>query len=196
MGDSQDGLTLAQWLAGEYENRDQAIADPVWFVNLRMWYRPLPHRLEGRLAFFAEQANALQVENAYRQRIAVLHDEEPQLSVQYWAFQHPEHFRGAGQERDRLAAVTVQDLVPLPGCRLIVTATGTAFRAEPEPGTRCCFQYDGQTRQVALGFEVSAMQFLSFDKGIDPETGRGIWGALMGPYQFKKCRDFCHELPR
>lgn len=195
MTESQQLLTLAQWLAGAYENRTQAIADPVWFVNLRMWYRPLPHRLDGQLAFFAEQANALQLENAYRQRIAVLHAEASQLFVQYWAFQHPEKFRGAGQAGELLATITLQDLEPLPGCRLTVNSTGTTFRADLEPGTKCCFQYDGQTRQVALGFEVSSTQFLSFDKGIDPETGRGIWGALMGPYQFEKTQTFAHELP-
>lgn len=193
--DSSALLTLARWLAGEYENRDQAIADPIWFVNLRMWYRPLPHRLDGNLAFFAEQANILQLENAYRQRIAVLHEADSQLSVQYWAFRYPEQFRGAGRDGDRLASITLDDLEPLPGCRLIVTSTATTYRAEPEPDTQCCFQYDGATRQVVLGFEVSNTQFLSFDKGVDPETGRRIWGALMGPYRFTKCRDFASELP-
>jgi hypothetical protein len=195
MEDSQNLLTLARWLAGEYENRDQAIADPVWFVNLRLWYRPLPQRLEGKLAFFAEQANVLQIQNSYRQRIAVLHEQDAQIVVQYWAFQHPEHFRGAGQDGDRLSKITLQDLEPLPGCRLTVTFTGTIFRAEPAPNAKCCFQYEGQTRQVVLGFEVSPTQFLSFDRGVDPETGRSLWGALMGPYQFRKCQDFGQELP-
>ncbi|WP_255502467.1 CpcT/CpeT family chromophore lyase [Okeania sp. KiyG1] len=32
------------------------------------------------------------------------------------------------------------------------------------------------------------------DKGIDPQTGQGIWGALMGPYKFMKCCSFSSEL--
>jgi len=48
--------TLAQWLAGEFENQTQALEQPTWFVNLHLWHRPLPFTIEGNLALFAEQA--------------------------------------------------------------------------------------------------------------------------------------------
>jgi hypothetical protein len=200
MGISNESMTdslhtLATWLAGEYENSAQAIAEPIWFVNLRLWYRPLAHRLEGNLAFFAEQANVLQLDQPYRQRIAVLEADQERLAIQYWAFRHPEQFRGAGTAGDRLSQITLADLEALPGCRLTVTVAPSLFRAELEPGSRCCFQYQGKTRQVVLGLEVSPNQLKSFDRGVDPETGDGLWGALMGPYQFIKCRDFSPELP-
>ncbi|MEL6856170.1 MAG: CpcT/CpeT family chromophore lyase, partial [Cyanobacteria bacterium J06607_13] len=30
----------------------------------------------------------------------------------------------------------------------------------------------------------------TYDKGIDPDTGRGLWGALMGPFQMVKQKTF------
>ncbi|MCW6038330.1 chromophore lyase CpcT/CpeT [Spirulina subsalsa FACHB-351] len=29
---------------------------------------------------------------------------------------------------------------------------------------------------------------------MDPKTGRGTWGALMGPFHFSKCEDYALEL--
>lgn len=45
MTHSQTLITLAQWLAGEFENRSQALDQPAWFVHLRLWHRPLPHTI-------------------------------------------------------------------------------------------------------------------------------------------------------
>jgi hypothetical protein len=69
------------------------------------------------------------------------------------------------------------------------------FKAQMNPEARCCFQYQEQTRQVVLGFEADEQRFLSYDRGVDPETGQGLWGALMGPYEFQKIQNFADELP-
>jgi len=50
--------------------------------------------------------------------------------------------------------------------------------------------YQGEKRQVRLGFEACPTEFSSDDKGIDITTGAGIWGALMGPYHYQKRQDF------
>ena len=76
-----------------------------------------------------------------------------------------------------------------------MTQQTETFMAQPEPGAKCCFPYEGKTRQVILGFVASAVRFLSYDRGVDPDTGQALWGALMGPYEFNKCQDFAAELP-
>ena len=53
--------------------------------------------------------------------------------------------------------------------------------------------YD-ETRQVILGFEVTADSFWSGDRGVDPETGTAIWGAILDFYKFRKIQDFSQEL--
>ncbi len=183
---------FAQWLAGEFDNKVQALDQPVWFVHLRLWHRPLPMRINGNLALFAEQANVLYCDRPYRQRIAELKPtEDPQVfQAQYWAFQQPERFKGAGANPQLLEALSLEDLEALPGCLLTVRQSGIGFKAEPEIDAKCCFQYDGQTRQVVLGFEVSADRFLSYDRGVDLKTGASLWGAIMGAYDYQKLQTF------
>lgn len=197
--------TLAQWLVGEFDNRAQSLDQPAWFVHLRLWHRPLPIRINGCLALFAEQANALYLQNPYRQRVLVLQENDDgntdagggddgkpavQYTVQYWAFRQPDRFRGAGARPELLSDLALDDLQPLPGCRLRLRPQGDGVAAEPIEGDRCCFQYNGETRQVVLGFEASPGRFRSYDKGVDPDTGQALWGALMGPYEFTKQVDY------
>jgi CpeT/CpcT family (DUF1001) len=181
-----DTPQLAQWLVGEFDNKAQSMEDPAWYVPLRLWHRPLPHRIQGKLAVFAEQSNFLELEKPYRQRILALEKEGDRLAVQFWAFKDPAKFRGAGANPSLLIEAIESALEPLPGCRLNVEFTGERYRAKPEPEARCCFNYDGKMRQVVLGFEASETQFLSYDRGVDPETGQSLWGAMMGPYRHQK----------
>ncbi|MBE9180562.1 chromophore lyase CpcT/CpeT [Oculatella sp. LEGE 06141] len=194
---SQTLTTLAQWLAGEFENQVQAQDQPAWFVHLRLWHRPIPHSVEGSLALFAEQANVLYLNQPYRQRILLLKETQDwsTLQAQYFAFKSPSQFSGAGADPEKLRSLSMDDLEYLPGCALTIAHQSDRFTAQPAPDATCYFQYEGKTRQVVLGFEVSQNRFLSYDRGVDPETGQGLWGALIGAYDFSKRHDFAAELP-
>lgn len=203
-------ITLGQYLAGEFDNREQAIAEPVWYVHLRLWQRPVPVSLfcEPSLTLFAEQANIVDLDRPYRPRIVQLRQrspngdrpgKSPQLQVQYFMLKDPGKFRGAGRNPDLLHQLTPDRVELLPGCTLNVThqslPNGThQFAASLPPDARCCFTYQGETRRVDLGFEVSPLQLLSYDKGIDPNTGKALWGAVLGPFHFTKRQDFSGEL--
>ncbi|GAB4376675.1 MAG: chromophore lyase CpcT/CpeT [Elainellaceae cyanobacterium] len=193
----QSLITLAHWLAGEFDNQPQALDNPIWFVHLRLWHRPLPFQINGNLALLAEQANILYLDRPYRQRVVVLQPTAmpDQWRAQYFAFKQPDRVRGAGANPDLLKSLSLDDLELLPGCVLTVTEQATSFKAEPEPGAKCYFQYEEQTRQVVLGFEVSADRFLSYDRGVEVETGKSLWGAIMGAYEFQKRQDFSAEFP-
>lgn len=183
---------LAQWLAGEFSNESQALSQPAWFVNLKLWHRPLPFAIAGNYALFAEQAPALKLEQAYRQRVLVIQPAtatEP-ITVQYYAFKDHLKWRGAGITPEKLNALTLTDLEKLPGCVLLVTATANQFSAQPVPNSVCQFYVQGNLCQIQLGFTVTAQEFFSYDKGIDPKTQKPIWGALMAPYQFQKRQTF------
>ncbi|MGF1512679.1 MAG: chromophore lyase CpcT/CpeT [Elainellaceae cyanobacterium] len=192
---TSQATTLAQWLAGEFINKDQALEQPSWFVHLRLWHRPLPQRLRGNLAIFAEQANVLKLEQAYRQRVLMLQDTDTGLQGQYFGFKQPSKFLGAGQSPEMLSSIAEGDLIHLPGCVVEITKDGQRFRAEMRPGDRCRFEANGKVGQVVLGFEATENEFLSFDRGVDPATEKPIWGALMGPYRFAKQQDHSKDLP-
>jgi hypothetical protein len=180
-------VTLAQYLAGEFDNRDQAIADPAWFVHLKMWQRPVPLFSEDSITIFAEQANVLQLERPYRQRLLRLQDRQEQIHIQYYSFSQPDRYRGAGANPAQFQDLTIAEVELLPRCVLSVARPegSDRFCSSPLPDTQCCFAYAGEIRQVSLGFEVDSQQFLSYDKGIDAE-GKALWGAIMGPYRYTK----------
>ncbi|GAB4327267.1 MAG: chromophore lyase CpcT/CpeT [Leptolyngbyaceae cyanobacterium] len=204
---SADLRTLAHYLAGEFDNREQAIAEPAWFVHLRLWHRPLSLFSDDSLTLFAEQASVVNLDHPYRQRLLRLQvsSTDPEaLQVQYYSFKDPEAVAGAGQKPELLKTITLEQIELLPGCILKVISqnqventpgsTGSyRFIASPLPDTQCSFIYQGETRYVSLGFEVSATEFLSYDKGIDLATGKALWGAILGPYRYTKRENYDFE---
>lgn len=195
MSFSPDLVTLGEYLAGEFDNQAQATADPVWYVHLRLWQRPVNLFAQDSITLFAEQANVLKLDHPYRQRIIRLlpgrESDARSLQVQYYMPKQPEALKGAGRNPALLDALTPDQLDFLPGCILTVTQQTLAnnsykFTATPPPDACCSFTYLGDTIQVALGFEVTAREFYSYDKGIDSQTGKATWGAILGPYRYTK----------
>ncbi|ARV63139.1 chorismate mutase [Nostocales cyanobacterium HT-58-2] len=187
-------LALANYLAGEFDNREQAVAEPIWYVHLRLWHRPVPLFQEDSLTIFAEQANILKLDRPYRQRIIRLMQgsgSDASLKVQYYKPKNPSTLVGAGCNPGLLKTLTPDDLEFLPGCVLNITNQVLApnsyqFTATPPPDTHCSFTVGSDVVQVSLGFEVSDGKFLSYDKGIDSTTGKATWGAILGPYCYTK----------
>ena len=182
--------TLAAYLTGTFDNRSQAMDDPVWYVGLQVWHRVTHLFSDDSITIFAEQANRIKLEQPYRQRLMRLQDGENGLTVQFYGFKDPSVVLGSGQYPDRLNAITVQDIDFLPGCLLTVQARSLngkpGFYAIAPEGSCCQFKYGDKIGQVSLGFAVSETEFHSYDKGINPETLKPVWGALMGPYQHQK----------
>lgn len=189
-----DLITLGKYLTGEFDNKEQALAEPIWFVHLRLWQRPVDLFTDDSITLFAEQANIVNLDRPYRQRILRLMpnpDSATGLYVQYYMPKNPSALIGAGRHPEILKTLTPEQLELLPGCILSVAQQTVApssykFIASPVPDTRCTFTYLGNTVQVSLGFEVTEGQLQTYDKGIDQETGKATWGAITGPYRYTK----------
>jgi hypothetical protein len=195
---SQDLQTLGEYLAGEFDNQVQATAEPIWYVHLRLWQRPVNLFAEDSITLFAEQANVINLDHPYRQRIIRLFpggDSKTQLQVQYYIPKEPDALKGAGLNPALLNTLTHDQLEFLPGCSLKVSQqtlgdNNYQFTASQPPNTCCRFTYLGNSIQVALGFEATAKEFYSYDKGIDPQTGKATWGAILGPYRYAKRKQY------
>ncbi|ACK73526.1 protein of unknown function DUF1001 [Gloeothece citriformis PCC 7424] len=198
-------MALGQYLAGEFENRQQALASPAWFVHLRLWLRPVPLFREDSITLFAEQASLVNLDQPYRPRLWRLRQisgSSVALQVEHYKFKDIKEVQGAGRNREILQQISLEQIEPLttPGCTLKVEINPIAvkdqyhFKAFSESESPCEFTYEGQDFQVALGFEVNSQELKTYDKGIDPNTGRAIWGALMGAYCYQKQVDFSGEI--
>lgn len=186
---------IAHYLTGTFTNQEQAIAEPAWYVHLRLWHQPVSLFTEDSFTLFAEQANTVKLDQPYRQRLIRIqqHSSEPLLQVQYYMPKNPTALRGAGVHPEILNTLTPADFELLPGCLLDVTVNSLEgdryhFQAMLPSDRRCCFAYAGNTVQVSIGFEATSEEFLSYDKGIDSATGKATWGAILGPYRFRKVR--------
>ncbi|MGB7710292.1 MAG: CpcT/CpeT family chromophore lyase [Microcoleus sp.] len=89
MTPSAELIALAEYMTGEFDNREQALDSPAWYVHLRLWQRPLPVALfdEPSIALFAEQANILELDKPYRPRIVQLRHSQTApglLEAQYY----------------------------------------------------------------------------------------------------------------
>lgn len=191
-------IALGEYLAGEFDNQEQAIGEPIWYVHLRLWQRPVNLFTEDSITLFAEQANVINLDQPYRQRIMRLRQgsgSDTSLEVQYYMPQDPGALRGAGNNPALLNTLTPEKLDLLPGCILTVTQEALAsdrykFTATPLSETRCSFTYVGNIVYVSLGFEATGAEFHSYDKGIEPATGKATWGAIMGPYRYTKRKQY------
>lgn len=206
MDQAQALRSLAECLAGSFQNRKQALADPTWYVHFRIWMRPVALFTEDSVTLFIEQASAAYAQPPYRQRVLRLSLTGTDLTAEYYALKDPSQFQGATQAVERLRQMTVEDLVPLQGSRLKVVVSiqhgRSHFEARHYPGERCEFSVNGEAKVVELAFDAIApsvsseqpAQFLMYDKGIDPATGNALWGAKFGPFNLEKDTDYSAEL--
>lgn len=184
-------------LAGEFDNRSQSLADPTWYLHLRLWCRPLPQHLftEG-YSFFVEQISVASGQPPYRQRVLHVSVKENQLWGQFYALADPQAYAGSAIAPDRLADLTAQALIDLPTCGLAFTYDpATATFSGRLPGDRLCsFTANGVTTYVRLLLDIgpesmaagSPVVWQMGDRGVDPETGKATWGPPMGPFRLVK----------
>jgi len=189
---------LSRTLSGTFQNRDQALADPAWYVHLQLWCRPTSLFADDSVTFLLEQASAAFEQAPYRQRILRVREDHGQLTAEYYALKNPLAWQGSTQMPERLQALKSEDLQPLVNSRLSITtisdASTTRFEARQHPGKYCQFAVSGETKLVELAFDAIAPQahssspaaFWMYDKGIDAVTNKPTWGALHGPFKLVK----------
>jgi hypothetical protein len=177
MTHATDVQTLARWMAADFSNQQQAFDNPPLFAHIRVCMRPLPKETLDGFGFYIEQAYDYMLDRPYRAR-------GMKLVANY----------GASRSPGRLAQFTSSHFQRTPGCNLIVQWTGRSFKGSVEPGKACMVERNGKLTYLDSEFEIDADQFISWDRGRDPETHEHLWGALAGPFQFKRRASFAHEV--
>lgn len=180
---------LAAWLAGHFQNRAQALRDPVWFAHIHVYQCPLPWHLFSGWSFYVEQAYDIMMDRPYRQRILHLIPGDP-IIIQNYELRDPDRWQGSSRARERLLSLQPEDFIPLPGCQTQVRWTGQEFVGISIPGKTCRVHRKGQETYLYSEFRVQENFFYSLDQGRDPETDKVIWGSLSGPFEFEKVENF------
>jgi hypothetical protein len=114
---STELVTLGHYLAGEFENQQQALAEPIWYVHVRLWLRPTALFSEDSLTFFAEQASIVNIDQPYRPRLLRLRHQSDRLQVEHYMFKDIKKFQGAGTRPELLRQLTPECVTFLPSVK-------------------------------------------------------------------------------
>jgi len=196
MADS-DLMTLASWLAGDFSNWEQAIANPPFFAHVRVCMRPLPQPLspEG-IWLYVEQAYDYEINHPYRTAVLHLIETRGQLLIENYKLAEPSHYFGSARQPHRLQNLTLEQLEKLCGCNMLVHKTPRqTFVGQVEAGKQCRVVRKGKETYLHSEFEVGVDFFHSLDRGFDLDTDERVWGAIAGAFEFAKKASFAHELP-
>jgi len=189
-----DLLAFARCLAAEFSNGKQAAAAPKDFAHIRVFFRPLPWEFFGALGFYSEQAYDYDLWQPYRQGVHRLVDAGDRIRVENYGLREPMEFAGAGHTPQLLRQLTPAAIAPRAGCAMEFWPEGEGYRGQIEPGGRCLVPRDGQLTYLESDVEMTATTWVSWDRGLHPETGQQVWGSTHGPLRFEKRTSFAEEV--
>jgi hypothetical protein len=181
-------------MAADFSNQAQAYENPPFFAHIRVCMRPLPLELLSGISLFVEQAYDYALNDPYRVRVLKLITQGDRIEIENYTLKNETPFYGASRHPQKLTQLTVEELEKLPGCNMIVEWTGNSFKGHVEPGKACMVVRKGMTTYLDSTFEIDEQQFISHDRGRDPETDEHVWGALAGPFEFVRVNSFADEI--
>ncbi len=194
MTHSRDLKTLAQWMAADFSNQEQAFENPPIFAHIRVCMRPLPVSFLDGVSFFVEQAYDYMLNIPYRVRVLKLVDTGSQIEIENYTLKDEKPFYGASRDVQKLTTLTPEQLEKLPGCNMRVEWTGHSFKGSVEPGKACIVVRKGKSTYLDSEFEIDADKFISLDRGLDRETDEYVWGSVGGPFHFVRWASFADEV--
>lgn len=189
-----DLKTLAQWMAADFTNQEQAWANPPLFAHIRVCMRPLPTSLLDGTSLFLEQAYDFMLNTPYRLRVLKLSLVGDRIELENYKVKDDEAFFGASRDLKRLQTLTRDRLEKMEGCDMFVDWTGSGYKGVIKPGKNCIVVRNEKTTYLDNSFEIDEHQLLSIDRGLDPETDEIVWGSLAGPFEFKRKDSFASEV--
>ncbi|MEH2253171.1 chromophore lyase CpcT/CpeT [Nostoc sp.] len=194
MTHSTDILTLAQWMAADFSNQEQAFENPPFYAHIRVCIRPLPLELFSGVSLFLEQAYDFMLNQPYRMRVMKLIQAENHIVIEHYTVKEEQKFYGASREPERLKVLSVDQLEKMAGCNMVVEWTGNSFKGRVEPGKGCIVLRDGKNTYLDNEFEIDAKEFFSLDRGRDLDTDERLWGSIAGPFHFVRWGNFADEV--
>jgi hypothetical protein len=192
---SPELLQMARWLAGDFSNQEQAWENPPFFASIRVGLSPLASRCVGRDRLLCGAGLQRPSGGALSSGGGGAYPSRDGIVIRNYRPLEPQRWRGCARERaGQLSQLSPADLAYLPGCDVHVKRQGSHFVGTTEPGCRCWVVRNGQTTYLQTTLQLSESEFCSHDRGMDPVTHRQVWGALAGPFRFRKVVDWQREL--
>ena len=192
---SNDLITLAQWMAGDFSNYQQSFDNPKQFAHIRIFFRPLPFEFFNAIGFYSEQVYDHDLWTPYRQGVHRLIDQGDQIYIENYSLEDPIQYAGAARELSILKTIKPDSLQRRYNCSMIFKRDGEMFRGSVEPGNLCLIEKRGCSTYLVSDVEITETTWSSLDKGLDVNTHQQVWGSAFGSLHFEKRQSFATELP-
>ncbi|MEM1243172.1 MAG: chromophore lyase CpcT/CpeT [Cyanobacteria bacterium P01_H01_bin.26] len=192
---SQEFITLARWISGDFSNQQQAFDAPTKFAHIRILFRPLPSGFFPGLGLYSEQTYDYDRWTPYRQGIHRLVDRGDHVYIENYGLKDRLLYAGAGHNTEILKTITPDCIERREGCSMVFRRQGDTFIGSVEPGKACIIPKEGKLTYLTSHVEITESTWMSIDQGMDVDTDEYVWGSTEGVLQFRKCADFDGELP-
>jgi CpeT protein len=208
--------TLCQWMAGEFGNQRQSMAEPANYAHIRVAFRPLPLDFFNGIGFYSEQAYDYDLWTPYRQGIhRVLLQADGTIYIENYALKEPMLYAGASREDSILASIPREGIERRCHCSMMFSpqlqqpefsrlpadsdlpgAEGDRLRyvGQVEPGQGCIIPRGERQTYLVSEVDLTERTWVSRDRGFDIQTHEHVWGSALGPLRFDKLRSFAQEL--
>ncbi|WP_019498944.1 chromophore lyase CpcT/CpeT [Pseudanabaena sp. PCC 6802] len=191
---SNDLVTLARWMAGDFSNAKQCFANPKDYAHIHVLFRPLPFEFFNGIGFYSEQVYDYDLWNPYRQGVHRLVDLGDRIYIENYALKDAFRYAGAARELSILRTIAPDSLERRQHCSMIFRREGILFRGEVEPGNSCLIEKQGRQTYLVSEVEISESTWVSLDRGIDINTHEQVWGSEFGSLRFEKRESFANEV--
>ena len=192
---SNDLITLARWMAGDFSNQKQASDNPRNYAHIHVFFRPLPFEFFGGIGFYSEQVYDYDLWLPYRQGVHRLVEHKDHIYIENYGLKNSLLYAGAARELNILKTITHDGLERRFHCSMIFKRDGERFIGNVEPGKRCLIEKDGCQTYLDSFVEITETTWVSLDRGMDVNTHEQVWGSVFGPLKFEKSQCFAHEVP-
>ncbi|SRR5579883_871197 len=192
---SNDLITLAHWMAGDFSNQKQSFVNPKLYAHIHIFFRPLSFEFFSGIGFYSEQVYDYDLWTPYRQGVHRLVDRGDHIYIENYSLKDPVPYAGAARELAILNSITPDCIERRYNCSMIFRREGERFRGSVEPGHQCLILRNGRQTYLESEVEMTEHTWVSLDRGMDVETHKQVWGSTAGPLRFEKRESFAHEVP-
>jgi hypothetical protein len=185
--DDTDLLKLKSWMTGSFNSQEQSRQDSNYLnINLEM-VEIFKNRNDG-LWLYVEQAVASSVEKPYRQRVYRLtKSENDKFESAVFLISNPEKYIGAWKNEQILNQLTFEEVSIKDGCSIILDKLEDSFIGKTID-KKCPSELQGASYTTSEVY-IEENVLVTWDRGFN-KNNKQVWGAITGPYIFKKLKNY------
>jgi CpeT protein len=192
---SNDLITLARWMAGDFSNAQQARENSKDYAHIHVFFRPLAFEFFNGIGLYSEQVYDYDLWKPYRQGVHRLVDQGDRIYIENYSLKNALYYAGSGRDLGILKTITPDCIERRQNCSMVFTrGSGDRFLGGVE-GNQCLIEKNGCQTYLHSYVEITETTWVSLDRGLDINTHQQVWGSAFGPLQFQKRESFAHEVP-